>query len=68
MIFDDKKDGVDRCGAFIAALHAIMKEHRVKVIGHSLNLQQIELCHDDNENGWRLDMRDVQSLTDGKSR
>lgn len=68
MAFDEKKDGVDRCGAFIEALYGIMKEHRVRVAGHSVNLTQVELCHDEDENGWRLDMRDVQSLTDGKSR
>lgn len=67
-LFDKENDGADRCSAFIKALSEIMKEHRVKVVGEWRDLQQIEMSHDDAENGWTLDMQDIQMLTDGKSR
>lgn len=66
--FDETDDGADRCSAFIEALTKLMKEHRVQVVGQWGDLQKVRLEHDDKENGWLLDMQDIQTLTDGKSR
>ena len=66
--FDETKDGAGRCSAFIQALMELMKEHRVKVSGSWIELRLCSLEHDDGENGWILDMQDIQRLTDGKQR
>ena len=66
--FDERNDGADRCSAFVASLAALMREHRVKLTGTFSDLQKCNLEHDDGENGWLLDMQDIQMLTDGKSR
>ncbi len=66
--FDESLDGVDRCGKFLEQLSALMKEHHVKVNGVIRDLQQVDFTHEDPENGWIVDMQDVQTLTDGKSR
>ena len=67
-VFDDGNDGADRCSAFIASLMEIMKEHRVKVSGKFADLQHSAFEHEDGENGWILDMQNVQMLTDGNQR
>ena len=67
-LFDDTNDGADRCSAFLKDLAGLMKEHRVKVNGAIRDLQQVDFTHEDSENGWIVDMQDVQTLTDGKSR
>ena len=67
-LFDETNDGVDRCSAFLKGLAGLMKEHRVKVNGAIRDLQQVDFTHEDSENGWIVDMQDVQTLTDGKSR
>lgn len=70
MSFDESNDGVERCSAFCEALIELMRSHHVTIAGHLLNLRQVEIIHHatDPENGWRLDMQDVQTLTDGKTR
>ena len=70
MVFDESNDGADRCSDFISELIKLMKEHRVKVEGQWGDLQKTKLTHEDAaaENGWTIDMQDIQSLTDGKSR
>jgi len=66
--FDETNDAADRCSAFLKDLAGLMKEHRVKVNGAIRDLQQVDFTHEDSEHGWILDMQDVQTLTDGKSR
>lgn len=66
--FDETNDGADRCSAFVKDLAELMKEHRVKVVGEFRDLQQCSLEHDDVNNGWTLDMQDIQMLVDGKKR
>ena len=70
MSFDESNDGADRCSEFISDLMKLMKEHRVKVEGQWGDLQKVKLTHsdDENENGWEIDMQDIESLTDGKTR
>lgn len=70
MVFDESNDGVERCSAFCEALIELMRVHKVTVAGHLVNLRQVEMIHNakELESGWRLDMQDIQSLTDGKKR
>jgi hypothetical protein len=69
MTFDPNKDGADRCEAFCAAFVALLRQHQVKITGEFRDLQQVQLQHDGGqENGWLLDMQDIQFLTDGAKR
>ena len=62
MAFDESKDGVERCSEFLDELRKLMKEHRVTVHGEWDNLQDSMFKHDDPENGWIVDMQDIQGL------
>ena len=66
--FDETNDGADRCSAFVKDLAKLMEEHRVKVVGEWRDLQQCSIEPEDTENGWILDMQDIQMLTDKKAR
>lgn len=70
MTFDPNKDGADRCETFCTAFVALLKEHGVKIAGNYYDLQAVTLQHDggEPENGWLLDMQDIQMLTDGAKR
>jgi hypothetical protein len=57
--FNEANDGVDRCTAFLGAMQALMKEHRVQVSGVWDDLAEVEFAHDDANpaNGWVVDMQ-----------
>lgn len=65
--FDESKDGADRAAAFLESLVALMKEHHVTVDG---DLRECCFSHEfaERENWWQVDMHEVHTLTDGKSR
>ena len=67
-VFDESLDAVDRAGKFLSELSFLLFKHRVKVIGSWRDLQQCHLSHEDAENGYEVDMQDIQTLTDGKTR
>ncbi len=62
--FDEENDGADRCSVFVDALVDLLREHRVKIVGAFMDLQQCKIEHDDpdREDGWILDLQDIQSL------
>ena len=66
--FNESNDGVDRAAAFLDALQKLMTEHRVQVSGVWDELAEVEFAHDDQANGWVVDMQAVYMLTDGQSR
>lgn len=66
--FDERNNADQRCVAFLESLQQLMQEHRVKFVGHWLSLQKVIVRHDDTENAWAQDMRDIASLNDGKQR
>jgi hypothetical protein len=69
MTFDPNKDGADRCEAFCTALVDLLRQHSVRIRGNVRDMQLVKLHHDGgSENGWILDMQDIQMLTDGAKR
>lgn len=61
--FDESNDGAERCESFINSILAVLKEHRVEIVGEFLDLRKCSfLHHDDPSNGWVIDLEDIQSL------
>jgi hypothetical protein len=61
--FDATKDGAERCESFIHSILAVLKEHRVEIVGEFLDLRKCSFHHEDGpENGWVLDLEDIQNL------
>jgi hypothetical protein len=65
--FDESNDGADRAAAFLESLVALMKKHHVTINGASRECL-FEHAFGERENWWQVDMCEVQTLTDGKSR
>ena len=63
--FNESLDGAERAGNFLVQLATLMRAHRVQAVG---DLRHVELHHDSIENGWSVDMQDVQTVVDGKTR
>lgn len=60
------KDGADRCSEFIDDIRLLFEKHDVQVDGSGYHLGGCELISGGEQDGWRLDMRDIQMLTEKK--